>query len=64
MAADSGFPFTRLLSPDAMIGFNDSQRCAMLLKIFNDSYKSPMSIIVIDDIERSESNSRMSLSID
>mmetsp|Transcript_3312 Transcript_3312/g.4575 ORF Transcript_3312/g.4575 Transcript_3312/m.4575 type:complete len:733 (-) Transcript_3312:177-2375(-) len=52
LAAESGFPFIRLLTPDAMIGFNESQRCASLLKLFNDAYRSPLSIIVIDDIER------------
>jgi len=52
LAAESGFPFIRLLTPDAMIGFNESQRCSTLLKLFNDAYKSPLSIIVIDDIER------------
>lgn len=52
LAAESGFPFVRLLTPDGLIGQSDSQRCATLLKLFNDAYKSPLSIIVIDDIER------------
>ncbi|KAJ2362646.1 transport between ER and Golgi ATPase protein [Coemansia sp. RSA 2607] len=35
-----------------MIGYTDSQRVAHITKIFNDSYKSPLSLIVIDNIER------------
>ena len=52
LAAESNFPFIRMISPDQMIGMNESQRCASLLKTFTDSYRSPLSIIFIDDIER------------
>jgi vesicle-fusing ATPase len=62
LAAESGFPFIRLITPDSMIGFSEAQRCSKLLKLFTDSYKSPLSIIVIDDIERSVSSSSSSSS--
>lgn len=52
LAAESNFPFIRMISPDSMIGYSDSQRCGEILKVFTDSYKSPLSVIVIDDIER------------
>jgi vesicle-fusing ATPase len=52
LAAESDFPFIRMISPTTMIGHSDSQRCNTLLKVFTDSYKSPVSIIFIDDIER------------
>jgi vesicle-fusing ATPase len=52
LAAESDFPFIRMLSPDSMIGMGEAQRSAALLKVFTDSYKSPLSIIVLDDIER------------
>jgi len=48
----SGFPFVRMISPDTMIGESDTGKCNKLLRIFSDSYRSPLSIIFIDDIER------------
>eukprot|EP00604_Paraphysomonas_vestita_P003164 CAMPEP_0174821090 /NCGR_PEP_ID=MMETSP1107-20130205/5376_1 /TAXON_ID=36770 /ORGANISM="Paraphysomonas vestita, Strain GFlagA" /LENGTH=659 /DNA_ID=CAMNT_0016037761 /DNA_START=370 /DNA_END=2349 /DNA_ORIENTATION=- len=52
LAISSEFPLVRLISPDAMIGMQDYQKCQLLLKIFNDAYRSPLSFIFIDDIER------------
>lgn len=52
MAMASDFPFIKLLSPESMIGFSESAKIAQLNKVFNDSYKSPLSVIVIDSIER------------
>jgi vesicle-fusing ATPase len=52
LAVESDFPLVRLVSPDAMIGMQDSQKCQLLLKVFNDAYRSPLSVIFIDDIER------------
>jgi vesicle-fusing ATPase len=52
LAVDSGFPFVRLIAADEMIGYADSSKCQTIHKAFMDSYKSPLSIIFIDDIER------------
>ncbi|KAJ1719416.1 transport between ER and Golgi ATPase protein [Coemansia erecta] len=52
IAQRSAYPFVKMVSPEGMIGYTDSQRVAHITKIFNDSYKSPLSLIVIDDIER------------
>jgi vesicle-fusing ATPase len=52
LAVDSGFPFVRLIAADEMIGYGDSSKCQTIHKAFMDSYKSPLSIIFIDDIER------------
>lgn len=35
-----------------MVGFSEAQKIAQLHKVFSDSYKSPMSIIVVDSLER------------
>lgn len=51
-AMDSDLPFVRMVSPDSMIGHSESQKCASLLKTFSDAYRSNLSIIFIDDIER------------
>lgn len=35
-----------------MVGFSESQQVAAISKVFADSYKSPVSVIVLDNIER------------
>jgi vesicle-fusing ATPase len=52
LAVDSGFPFVRMISADEMIGYSDVSKSQMIHKAFMDSYKSPLSLIFIDDIER------------
>ncbi|KZV94230.1 AAA-domain-containing protein [Exidia glandulosa HHB12029] len=52
IAQASGFPFIKLISPDNMVGFGEAQKVAAINKVFMDSYKSPLSVIVVDNIER------------
>jgi len=52
IAQASEFPFIKLVSPDNMVGFGEAQQVAAINKVFTDSYKSPLSVIVIDNIER------------
>jgi len=52
LAVDSEFPFVRMISADEMIGYSDASKCQMIHKAFMDSYKSPLSMIFLDDIER------------
>lgn len=52
MALDSGSPFIRLVSGADMIGYSESGKVAQLSKVFADAYKSTMSIIVLDAIEK------------
>ncbi|KAM4112769.1 hypothetical protein ACJW30_05G166100 [Castanea mollissima] len=49
---DSDFPYVKIVSAESMIGLHESTRCAQIVKVFEDAYKSPLSIIVLDDIER------------
>ena len=35
-----------------MVGFSESQQVSAINKVFADSYKSPLSVIVLDNIER------------
>jgi vesicle-fusing ATPase len=51
-AVDSGYPFVRMISADEMIGYSDVSKSQMIHKAFMDSYKSPLSLIFIDDLER------------
>jgi len=52
VAVESGFPFVRMISADEMIGHSDMSKCQTIHRAFLDSYKSPLSLIFIDDIER------------
>ncbi|KAI6651677.1 Vesicle-fusing ATPase-like [Oopsacas minuta] len=52
MALSSLFPFVRILSPENMIGFTEASKCQAIKKMFDDAYKSELSCIVVDDIER------------
>ncbi|KAM6496126.1 vesicular-fusion protein SEC18 [Amanita muscaria] len=52
IASASKFPFIKLISPDNMVGYSEQQKVAAITKVFNDSYKSPLSVIVVDNIER------------
>ena len=52
IAIKSQFPFTKLLTADGFIGASEVAKCQALAKLFDDAYKSPVSLIVLDDIER------------
>lgn len=52
IAMASEFPFIKLVSPESMIGFNESSKVQFLSKVFMDAYKSPLNIVVVDNIER------------
>lgn len=52
IARSSDYPFMKLVSPDEMVGFSESQKVHAISKVFADSYKSPLSVIVVDSIER------------
>jgi len=52
VAVDSGYPFVRMISADEMIGYTESAKCSVVHQAFLDAYKSPLSLIFIDDIER------------
>jgi SpoVK/Ycf46/Vps4 family AAA+-type ATPase len=52
IAQASSFPFIKLVSPDHMVGFSEPQKIAAITKVFQDSYRSPLSVIVVDNIER------------
>jgi vesicle-fusing ATPase len=52
IAMDSEFPFIKLVSPDNMIGMNEMAKIQYLNKTFSDAYKSPLNIVIVDNIER------------
>ena len=51
-AVESDFPFVRMINADALIGMHESSKSNYIQKVFMDSAKSPLSVIVLDDLER------------
>ncbi|PWA60352.1 AMMECR1 domain-containing protein [Artemisia annua] len=47
----SDFPYVKIISAEAMIGLGESSKCAQTVKVFENAYKSTLSIIALDDIE-------------
>lgn len=52
LAKMSDFPFVKVCTPDDMVGFTESAKCLQIRKIFDDAYRSTLSCIVVDNIER------------
>jgi len=48
----SDFPFARIITAENMMGFTEAAKCHKIAKVFQDTYKSPLSVVVLDDIER------------
>ena len=52
LALNSQFPFVKIISPESFVGYSELAKISSIVKIFDDAYKSPLSLIVLDDIER------------
>jgi vesicle-fusing ATPase len=52
LAAESDYPYVKLISAENLVGYSETAKCTRITKIFEDAYKSPVSCIVVDDIER------------
>lgn len=52
LALESQFPYVKLISPEAFLGMPELNKAQAIYQIFEDSYKSPLSCIIIDDLER------------
>lgn len=52
LATSSGYPFVKLISPELLVTHGEMGKADKITKTFLDAYKSPLSCIVIDDIER------------
>lgn len=51
LAMDSNFPFIKMIRPVDMLGMNELQKIQHLQKVFTDAYKSPLNVLVLDNIE-------------
>jgi vesicle-fusing ATPase len=52
LGISSQFPFVKMVSAEDMVGWGEMEKARKMEKIFRDAYKSPLSIIIIDEIER------------
>jgi vesicle-fusing ATPase len=52
LAKESGFPFIKVVSPVLLQGYNEQAKSSMITKVFEDAYRSPLSVVILDDIER------------
>ncbi|XP_050532726.1 vesicle-fusing ATPase 1-like [Daktulosphaira vitifoliae] len=52
LAKNSDFPFVKVCSPEDMVGFTENAKCMQIRKIFDDAYRSQLSCILVDNIER------------
>lgn len=52
IAVHSGFPYVKFISPDTLVGYGEVQKSNIIRKAFEDAYKSTLSVVVLDDIER------------
>ncbi|KAL2214280.1 AAA-domain-containing protein [Sarocladium strictum] len=53
IAMESGFPFIKMVSPSDLVGYRDDfAKKDYVHKAFADAYKSPASILILDDFER------------
>ena len=52
IAKKSGFPYVKVITPENMVGFTDGAKCQAVKNVFESAYKSELSCVVVDDIER------------
>ncbi|XP_075236874.1 vesicle-fusing ATPase 1-like [Lycorma delicatula] len=52
LAKNSDFPFVKVCSPEDMVGFNETSKCLQIRKVFDDAYRSQLSCVLVDNIER------------
>ena len=52
VALESGFSYIKIISPENFVAYTESGKLSAIAKIFDDAYKSPLSLIVLDNIER------------
>lgn len=50
-ALNSQFPFIKMLRAVDMVGMNEIQKIQHLQKAFTDAYKSPLNVLILDNIE-------------
>lgn len=52
IAIESKFPYIKMIRPSDLVGMHEASRVQKINKIFEDAYKSPLSLVILDNIER------------
>lgn len=52
LALDLKYPYAKLLASYHLLGMGEQEKVARIAEIFEEAFKSPQSVLVIDDIER------------
>ena len=52
LALHSGFPYVKIISPESLIKYMENGKYTAIYNTFEDGYKSPYSIIILDNIEK------------
>ena len=52
LIASEGWPFARLLNADTLLNLSEEKQVVAITKAFEDAMESPMSCLVLDDLER------------
>lgn len=52
LALESKFPYVKMISPENFVGYSEIGKISQIVKIFEDAYKSPLSLVILDDLER------------
>mmetsp|Transcript_28479 Transcript_28479/g.48389 ORF Transcript_28479/g.48389 Transcript_28479/m.48389 type:complete len:417 (-) Transcript_28479:78-1328(-) len=52
LALESDFPFVKRISPVKFVGMSEMQKTQAIASIFDSAYKTPLSVIILDDLER------------
>jgi vesicle-fusing ATPase len=52
LATSCGFPFAKMLTADQLIGFTERGKIDKIHKVFEDAAKTPLGVIILDDLER------------
>jgi vesicle-fusing ATPase len=49
---NADYPYVRLVSPRSLAGMSELGKVQYIKDAFDDAYKSPLSLVIVDDIER------------
>lgn len=52
LSMKSEFPYVKFISNDNLVSYGEAQKSNIIRKAFEDAYKSPLSVVVLDDLER------------
>ena len=52
LALNSGFPYVKIISPESLVKYMENGKYSSISNTFEDGYKSPYSIVILDNIEK------------